>query len=236
MPNYKDITGTIPRHKTKTWKQRQTADTIVVHETASDNQDPNKTARYHITPSPDNALSRSGAAGIAYTDFINKEGLIYHCNFYTDITWHASQYNTRSIGVCMAYKSMDSQGREVFAPTDAQFLALEEHLTAMCLNLKILPQGIIGHREVPGMFTILGKGLKKYRKTCPGLQVDLNKLRLNIAYRLQRVLASQGLYTARIDGIFGPLSIGALVQWMPIGDDEETSWLWPANWESSLDR
>jgi hypothetical protein len=213
----------------------------VVHETASDNQDPNKTARYHITPSPDNSLCKSGAAGIAYTDYITKEGLIYHCNFYTDVTWHASLYNTRSIGVGMAYKSMDKQGREVYAPTDEQFLALEEHLTAMCLNLKILPQGIIGHREVPGMFTIVGKGLKKYKKTCPGLLVDLNKLRLNIAYRVQTVLASEGLHDGRLDGIFGPEWIGALasrqeMSGMPLGDNEETSWLWPANWVSSIDR
>jgi len=206
----------------------------VVHETASNNQDPNKTALYHVTPSLKNLLSKLGAPGLAYHNFITKSGEIYHCNDYTDITWHAGLYNTRSVGICLAYLSEDASGRDTIAPEEAQMLALEELLVTLCLNLKIIPQGIIGHREVPGMFTIIGKGLKKYKKTCPGMMINLNKLRLNIAYRLQVILAAEGLYTDEIDGLFGPLSIGALAQHSP--DPDLTGWLIPETWVSSIDR
>lgn len=205
-----DIRATLPKHKTKKWKKRNTADTIVVHCTAGDNQDPVQTALYHITPSPDNHLCKTGAPGLAYHDFINKAGVLYRCNSYQDITWHAGLYNTRSIGVVMAYT-----GKAGVSPTTEQMKTLEEHLVFLCLCLHILPKNCIGHREVPGMYTIVGKGLKKFKKECPGMMVDLDALRRRVTTRLQRVLTAKGLYSGPIDGDFGPLSKAALKAYIP---------------------
>jgi N-acetyl-anhydromuramyl-L-alanine amidase AmpD len=205
-----DIRKTIPRHKTRKWKKRYTADKIVVHTTASNNQDPNKTARYHITPGPNNHLSKKGAPSLSYHDFITKSGIVYHCNDYTDITWHARLYNRRAVGVAMAF-----QGQTGESPCESQLNALEEHLTVLCLYLKILPQDVMGHREVPGMWELVGNGIKKYKKTCPGFGVDLDELRDNITHRLQRRLSSEGLYRSKIDGIFGLKSKLALQLFEP---------------------
>lgn len=205
-----DIRKTIPKHPTKKWKKRKTADTIVVHTTASDNQDPVKTALYHITPSKDNLLCKTGAPCLAYADYITKDGTLYHCNNYTDITWHAGLYNTRSIGVVVAYKGQDG-----IAPEPPQMKTLEEHLAFLCLYLHILPQSIIGHREVPGMFEIVGKGIKKYKKNCPGLAIDMDILRKTVAVRVQVLLAAKGLYKNKVDGLFGPKSKAALYAFKP---------------------
>jgi hypothetical protein len=96
--------------------------------------------------------------------------------------------------------------------SEAQRAALQEHLVRLCLYLKVLPKNVIGHREVPGMFTILGKGSVKYKKTCPGMSVDLNLVREETTLRLQRRLGSEGLYHGRIDGDFGKKSRAALAK------------------------
>jgi len=188
-----DIRSSIPKHPTRRWQTRSTADKIIVHTSASDNQDPNKTARYHITPGPQNHISTKGAPGLCYADFITKEGVIYHCNSYQDITWHAGSYNTRSIGVVLAYK-----GQDKIPPVEAQYTALLEHLVILCLYLNISPENVIGHREVPGMFTILGNGSKKYKKVCPGMGLNLDKMRQELTARIQRRLSCENLYTGII--------------------------------------
>lgn len=205
-----DIRDQLPRHATRKWKRRDKVTHIVVHTTASNNQDVFKTARYHIDPS--NHISKGGCPGIVYHDIITKAGEIYHCNDYQDWTWHAGGYNRFSIGVGMAFKGqVDS-----ISPTPAQYDALLKHLVILCLYLKILPKNVIGHREVPGMYTIIGKGSKRYKKTCPGMSVDLDVLRREVTMRLQRRLAAENLYFDKIDGIFGPLSRAALNKFDPL--------------------
>lgn len=205
-----DIRKTIPKHKTRTWKKRTSADTIVVHTTGSSNQDPNKTALYHVTPSKNNHISKLGCAGLCYSDFITKNGTVFHCNNYDDITWHAGFYNTRSVSVVLAFP-----GQTDAIPDQIMMNVLEQHLVVLCLYLKILPKRVIGHREVPGMYTILGNGSKKYKKVCPGMQINLDILRNAVTCRLQRRLSSEGLYTAKIDGLFGSKSILALNNFIP---------------------
>jgi N-acetyl-anhydromuramyl-L-alanine amidase AmpD len=207
-----DIRKTIPRHKTRKWKSRRDAKRIVVHTTASENQDPNKTARYHSTPSKHNHLSKKGAPGLAYHDFITKDGVVYHCNDYTHITWHTAGWNRTGVGVALAFKGQSGK-----PPVAEQMKALEEHLTTLCLYLKILPRMIKGHREGPGMLLqSLGRGSKRYKKTCPGMGIDLSALRDRVTRRLQRRLASEGLYRGKIDGAFGPKSKAALRQFKPL--------------------
>jgi N-acetyl-anhydromuramyl-L-alanine amidase AmpD len=199
-----DLRAKLPKHPTRRWKKRDTASYIVVHCTASDTQDPFITARYHISKKCHISPGK-GCPGLCYSDYVTKDGTVFHCNDYQDITWHAGLYNKRSIGVVMAFRGQIGQ-----TPTDAQYLALKQHLVILCLYLKIPPKNVIGHREVPGMFRILGNGSKRYRKTCPGMGVHLDELRKDITLRLQRRLAAEGLYSGRIDGLWGRKSRAAL--------------------------
>jgi N-acetyl-anhydromuramyl-L-alanine amidase AmpD len=217
----KDITGSLPRHKTRKWKKRKKIDTIVVHTTASRNQNPHWTARYHITPGLSNHISKKGCPAIVYHDFITKEGIVWHCNDYWDKTWHASAYNRRSIGVTMAYRGQTPG----VAPSIQQYDSLIKLLVVLCLKFKILPKRVIGHREVPGMWTLLGNGSKKYKKVCPGMAVDLNELRAEVTERVQRQLAAAGLYDGPIDGIFGRKSKKALKAWVPL---QHKTFVWKA--------
>lgn len=205
-----DFRDKIPRHPTRKWKKRLSADTIIIHTTASDQQNPSVVARYHITPGPQNHISSKGCPSIAYHDFIDKFGTVYHCNDYDDWTWHARIYNKRSIGVVMAFRGQDHG-----LPYPDQYDALLKHTTKLCLFLHILPERVIGHREVPGMYMILGNGSIRYKKECPGLAVNMNKVRDEITRRLQRRLASLSLYTGKIDGLFGPKSKAALLSFKP---------------------
>lgn len=218
-----NIVSALPRHPTRKWAQRNTADKIVVHCTAGSNQNPKETALYHITPGPQNHLSKNGAPGIAYTDFITKTGKVYHCNEYSDITWHAGLWNTPSVGVVLAYLGLKE------APPAEQIQVLVELLTHTALLLHIPPQKIYGHREVPGMYTIVGKGSKRFKKECPGMKINLDALRLHIARQMQEKLYFLDLYNDKIDGDFGPKSRAALAQVTPI--HLEYGELLPAGWK-----
>lgn len=208
--NFHDIRRTIPKHPTRKWKYRASADTIVVHCTAGSQQDPNKVAANHIQPGPQNHLSSKGAPGIAYHDFVRDDGVIFHCNSYNDSTWHARSYNDRSIGIVMAYRGLDD-----VPPPDVQLLALCKHLVTLCFYIKILPKRVLGHRELPWMSTLLGNGSIRYKKACPGMAVDMDKLRDMVTRGLQKRLKDEGLYGGAIDGIFGPKSQAALRDFDP---------------------
>jgi N-acetyl-anhydromuramyl-L-alanine amidase AmpD len=131
-----DIRQIIPKHKTRIVQTRSKHPShIVVHCTDSENQDPIKTAKYHVTPNKDNRVSKLGAPTIAYSDFINKEGIVYHCVDYDKITFHAQLYNSCSIGIVLAYK--ENKG-----PTSVQYDSLIKHLTVLSLYLKIKPKNI----------------------------------------------------------------------------------------------
>ena len=171
----KDLRGKLPVHKTKKPKKRSNVDRIVCHCTASDNQDPFKTARYDITPDPKNHICKTGCPTFTYHDAITQDGTMYRCVNYTDITWHAGLYNSRSIGVVMMFNP-DKE-----PPTDIQFQVLKEHLVNLCKIFNLPASSILGHREVPGMWTIIGKGSKKYKKWCPGQMIDLHQLRSDVA-------------------------------------------------------
>lgn len=77
------------------------------------------------------------------------------------------------------------------APTTRQYDSLEKALLILCLKFNINPDNIFGHREVPGMYTILGNGSRRLKKVCPGLQVNLDQLRHDITIRLQCLLVTR---------------------------------------------
>lgn len=205
--NYRtvNIVDKLPSHPTRKWKKKKKLDRIIVHTLASDNQDPYQTNRYHITPGKQNHISKKGIPKIAYHDFICKDGLIYRCNDYMDWTWHCGLWNKKSIGVSLAFRGQDGN-----PPTAEMYETLIYHLARLCCNLNILPSKVYGHREVPGTYVLLGNGSKRYRKTCPGMGIRMDRLRSEVTMYLQQKLQNATFYLGKVDGDFGSKSKAAI--------------------------
>jgi len=90
-------------HPTKEWKKRgvNAIDRVVVHQSMSSGTIKGIN-NYHITPSPNNHISKTGCPHICYTyaiDRIGAEAPVYQTNWDDDIVWHTKGQNYRSIGV-----------------------------------------------------------------------------------------------------------------------------------------
>lgn len=198
-----DLTTTLPRHKWKRYKKRRRAIVgVVLHCTGSTNQSPRRTANYHIT--------RKNWPGIAYHEFVSATGDVYQCNDYSLRTYHSSQANSRTVGIVMGYEAKK-------APPPAPQLELAcRRLTNVCLMHKFSPLkngrygGVRGHREFGWMIKIIGKGIKRLRKTCPGMAIDMDEVRTRVILLMQKEMKRDGSYPARIDGIWGPVSAKGL--------------------------
>ena len=88
--------------------------------------------------------------------------------------------------------------------------ALHVRCGELCLDFNLTPDKVVGHRELKGTGWVMFKGSKTLRKTCPGINVDLELMRYDISRYMQIVLGTNGFYTAAVDGIFGPKSKEAL--------------------------
>ncbi|RLF67744.1 MAG: hypothetical protein DRN26_01575 [Thermoplasmata archaeon] len=163
-------------------------------------------ARYDVTPNPNHHISPKGLPGFSYHHFIEKDGTIFYCETVTKITWHVAAHNTSSIGICIRYRATNNKN----PPPVKQIDAVIELMTRLCLILGISPDNIYGHRELPGTGYVIINGRKRYRKSCPGWLVNLDKLRYTISIEAQKTLKQQGYYKGPIDGIFGRKSRKAL--------------------------
>jgi hypothetical protein len=141
-----------------------------------------------------------GCPGFTYTYFIMDDGTTYHCMDLEEVTWHAGMHNWESMAVCLSYRATGNKN----TPPFIQMSALYELIANLCLQLHITPDHVLGHRELLGTGYILDHGIKKLRKECPGILINLDMVRAEITKRLQTILAQKKLYNGKIDGIFGP--------------------------------
>lgn len=212
-----DLRDSLPVHPTKKPTERGlgSLNMIVVHTTDWDT-DVVTLAKYDIGP---NHISSTGCPTATYHDVIMKDGTRQHCVPYKFVTWHAGKWNTKSVAVALMYRC-SQPGKPDLSPTADQMESLKQLLVSQCLVLKISPMNIKGHRELEftgfvWKYTKDGKASKSLIKTCPGMQVDLDRLRLDIATRVQMRMKIDGYYKGAIDGIFGPKSEAALRDWRP---------------------
>lgn len=216
-----DISGSLPRHPSG--KAYQTRDLSKVNKIVVHCTDRNwtlvKLAMYDITPyfvvdgkKIYNHIDKTGLPAITYHDIVMNNGKLYHTLGYEEISMHAGGYNTGSIAVALMYIVTDpATGKDTFAPSELAIKTLQRHLGKLCLQLGLTPDRIFGHRELMGTGWFLSaSGSKRLRKTCPGMQVDLDLLRTRAAKYMQLVLLVHGYYKGRIDGDFGPKSRAAL--------------------------
>jgi len=219
---FKDLRAELPQHETKRFTRRDVSSIVggVVHHTASMLSEPFRTSAYHIGP---NHVSPSGCPGLLYTFFISLEGVIHWCNDLEDITWsqggHGSPVpntnaNTNFIALVCAGDFSKSE------PTFAQMLSLLTlwgHLTghSKCTEIPDELHGVL-NCSVNALWGHHNFG----KPACPGLtlttMVDAIRYHhevktLNSDAEWQQALKTAG-YPLVVDGIWGPLSKAALVE------------------------
>jgi N-acetylmuramoyl-L-alanine amidase len=146
-----DIIDDLPRGP-KPYKRRSLSliDTIVLHHSATLSGTPLAFATYHV--------KNNGWPGIGYHYVVGKKGEVWQTNYASTIGYHASGYNSRSIGICMVgnFDEQEFTGRQ-----KAACLALMRYL----LDLHHGIRRVLGHRETGSP------------KTCPGRKVDMDEIR-----------------------------------------------------------
>jgi N-acetyl-anhydromuramyl-L-alanine amidase AmpD len=158
----------LPWHPTKRWGQRNLSliKNIVIHQSMSyykqySTKDIEGVNNYHITPSNDNHISKTGCPHICYTFVIDDDGKTYQCNEYKHITWHCKGHNIDSLGI-LILGDFDgpSYNGKYEKPTQEQMESLYLLLNYMIdqkFYRQIDKKHIFGHTE-----------LQANKENCPG--------------------------------------------------------------------
>lgn len=153
-----NITNELPQHPVKKYNRRsiEKISQIVVHHTASNVQDPEQYARYHV--------DKRDWPGIAYHFMIRSDGRVYRTNDLDTLSYHAAGHNTKSIGVCLMGNFNEHE------PRLPQLWAATELISTLMILLNIetvLRHGDTKATDCPGKsfpFDRLMYQVKKYRE------------------------------------------------------------------------
>jgi len=144
-----DAIQSLPWNPLRKWGRRPLSkiQKIIVHQALSQGSVA-AINNYHITPGPENHLSKEGAPHIAYHYAIDRQGQILACNSLTDLVWHTKGQNTKSVGILVAGDfSYESVARSDGDPTQAQLDALEYLLTHLEIRLNFTAADVYGHQD-----------------------------------------------------------------------------------------
>lgn len=206
-----DIQNDLPRHPNKVYSVRSCSNIkrIVIH-TTDWIVTPQRLAEYDISP---NHISATGCPAITYHELVMNDGKIFKTLPWTETSWHVGLWNPGSLALALVFKATDKEDKDQYAPSKNSLLSLQTRCGDICLQLALTPDKVKGHRELKGTGWFWQKGSKRLRKTCPGLKVDMDLLRTNIAIYMQCRLKLEGLYSGEIDGQFGKKSRAALKEY-----------------------
>jgi len=160
-----------------------------------------------------NSISTHNCPGITYHELIMPDGGVYKTLPYVEVSWHVGAWNPGSVAIAMSYKVSNEDGKDTYGPTREALKSTIIRAGELCLKFKLNPKQVVGHRELKGTGWFFKKGSRRLRKTCPGLQVNLDHLRRKVAVYMQLKLREKDLYWGKIDGIFGARSMKALNRW-----------------------
>lgn len=155
-----DISDELLWHVSKTWKQRtiDQINKVVIHQSMSSGTT-SGINHYHVTPSENNHLSKTGCPHIAYHFTIESDGQIYKCNSLTDIVWHTKGQNTSGIGICVL-GDFDGTGHITGnKPTDAQLDSCKWLMEYLLKTYQISRMQFSGHSD-------------HGKPACPGIELD----------------------------------------------------------------
>jgi len=149
-----------------------------------------------------NHISKIGLPGFTYHYWVDYEYVAQILPLET-VSWHVGQWNLDSLGMCLRYRATGATE----SPLEGMMLRATELASTVCLQLKLTPDQVVGHRELPG--TGFDPKTGKLRKECPGMLVDMTKFRFEVAKSMQKTLG------VVVDGMFGPKSKKALLSYTP---------------------
>lgn len=203
------VLETLPVHPTKKWEKRDPTKLkgAVVHQSLENYGSAAGNAKYHVGP---NHISETGLPGLSYTLFIEKSGRVILANS-VDCKTYSQGYggrpgdeNEEFLSICVGgnFSAPGYVGTQ--KPTQNQLDALANtwhHLK------KIWPwtdENLFGHYH-------FGK------PTCPGNDLtdfieSIRPVTFTTQIERQKALAKLGFYKGDVDGMWGPVSKAALVE------------------------
>jgi len=220
MNNLIDLTDVLPRHRGKPPAIRKKIKRIVLHTTDWE-VTPEELAAYDIGP---NHISNTGCPTITYSYLVGLDGKIFKTARHEWVTWHVGNWNTGSLGVALVYKTNPEYEKakvkgkptppleEGASPSGLMNDSMIRLLVELCIHETVTPSNIYGHRELKGTGWFNQNGSRRLRKTCPGMAINLDRLRSRVTLALQHRLKDLGVYDGAIDGKFGSKSKGALAE------------------------
>lgn len=150
------LIGVLPAHPSRVYRNRDESsiDRIVIHHTAGNESDSGTAARV-LAGYAMNHVSAHGWPGLGYHYAITKDGVIFKCNPYTRLTYHAKGGNATGIGIALMGNFM---GKLPSADALESLRYLTRILKAALPNPGAIraessPVKVVGHREVKGSAT-----------------------------------------------------------------------------------
>jgi len=145
-PEIHDVVDQLPKHATLRYDTRQInrITHLCIHHSATAGTIPlENVAKYHVED--------RGWAGIGYHFYVKPDGAIYQTNRLETVSFHVSQNNDYSVGVCVS-------GDFTYAPPpDKQVDAAARLVAWLMQELSVPDQSVLGHKEFPNNDT-----------SCPG--------------------------------------------------------------------
>jgi len=138
-----DVINELPKHHSLVYKTRSLAQIthlVIHHSAALATVSPQAVARYHVGADP--SRNKDAWPGIGYHYYIGPGGTVWQTNGLKTISYHCGQGNSYTIGICLAGNFMEE------SPTSKQLEAGEQLVALLCDYLDILPQNILGHKEL----------------------------------------------------------------------------------------
>ncbi len=158
-PDLLDVVDTLPKHPALTYSKRTHAiTTIAIHHTAGPRDTLVKNlALYHV--------QHNGWPGIAYHYVIAADGTIYWTNRHETRSYHASDANDYSLGVCLIGDFMPTEPAANQIPTSAQMASMARLVAWLMQELNVPLENVKGHREIdqtecPGDLFLAGQTWK----------------------------------------------------------------------------
>lgn len=174
---------------------------IVLHSTDASGWTPDRLSRFFV--------DERGFPCCAYHYYISD--VVYYMVGENIVTYHASGYNSSSIGVALDYHATFNE--RVGIPLDKNVRELAVELIAFLLiKHRIEPSFLRGHRELFGTGYLVNKSEGVLlKKICPGMTVNLDVFRYDVIRKVQSTLNSVSGSKLAVDGIFGPKTKAALL-------------------------
>jgi hypothetical protein len=118
-----------------------------------------------------------GWAAIGYHRVVRNDGTVEDGRPLTKMGAGVEGINARSVHVCCT----GNGDLHPLSPT--QEVAAVEELARLCIRFRIPAERVLGHREVNRLVE-MGKAPKTTAKSCPGVRVDMRRIRQQVAARV----------------------------------------------------